>query len=93
MDECPICFELFESKSPQILLTCCSGQKIHIDCYVKSLPRCPFCRHEQPKGIFPILVTITDWPRIVKSLSLTILVSACFTTAFISGLCSRDCRL
>lgn len=84
--ECPICFEKI-SKHAMVSMNCCSGQLIHIDCYLKSLPRCPFCRSEQ-SHTFPVIVMKNDWPRVTKAVCLAVMFSACITTAVISGSCN-----
>lgn len=85
-NECPICFEQI-SKQAMVSLHCCSGQLIHIDCYLKSLPRCPLCRSEQTKT-FPVIILKNDWPRITKAICLAVMFSACLTMAVISGACN-----
>lgn len=75
---CPLCLESIEKRTT-VRLNCCSGQVIHVECYVKSLPRCPFCRADQPSGMIPVHVTITDWPRVTKSICVSVLASACVT--------------
>lgn len=87
-EECPICFEQL-GKTPLVSLYCCSKQNIHIECYVKTHPKCPICRYE--KVILPVLIFKTDWPRMTKIFTLIVMVAACFTTAIISTSCDTTC--
>lgn len=80
-NECSLCLESLD-KCSVVHLNCCSGQRIHTQCYAKSLPRCPFCRKDQPE-ILPRVVVITDWPRLRKFISVSLLVSACLTVIVI----------
>lgn len=81
-DECPICLEPFDPKKPFVTMNCCSGQKIHTECYIKSMVKCPFCRYACPdtKSTLPIIVTITDWPRITRTMCTTMFATACLCT-------------
>ena len=74
---CNLCLESLD-KCTVVHLNCCSGQRIHIQCYSKSLPRCPFCRKDQPQ-ILPQVVVVTDWPVIRKFLGISIFMSSCIT--------------
>ncbi len=85
--ECPICFDEIKTKSVTATMNCCSGQIIHSECYVKSLPKCPFCRSTQP-NLVPITVIHTDWRRIAHRLCACVFVSACISVAVISGQCT-----
>jgi hypothetical protein len=76
-DECPLCFESIDKKTI-VSLNCCSHQKIHIECYSKCLPKCPFCRKEQP-DILPRIVVVTDWKKVTKSICVSFFASACLT--------------
>lgn len=87
-NNCPLCLEKFE-KGTIVSLECCSKQRIHIECYVKSLPRCPFCRSEQPK-IFPIIIIKNDWPTITKKICATLFICACLSIGVISGSCNKN---
>lgn len=91
MDEllCPICADEFK-REPFVSLNCCSGQKIHLRCYSKSLPRCPFCRAEQPRDVFNVIVMHIEWRRILSCVCFTILGSTCMAIAVISGNCSKS---
>lgn len=86
-EECPICLEKFKNETI-VSLECCSKQRIHIECYIKSLPRCPFCRSEQPK-IFPIIVIKNDWSTATKKICATIFFCAFISIAVLSGSCSQ----
>lgn len=85
-DSCQLCLEKFE-KGTVVSLECCSKQRIHIECYVKSLPRCPFCRAEQPR-IFPIFIMKNDWPTMTKRICAAIMFSTCVAIAVLSGACN-----
>lgn len=74
-EECPICFETMD-KTTHVKLGCCS-HKMHFDCYVKTLPICPFCRAVQNQKVVPIIILKTDWPRITKTICLSVIISAC----------------
>jgi hypothetical protein len=75
--ECSLCLESLD-KCTVVHLNCCSRQRIHVECYAKSLPKCPFCRAQQPEILPPIHV-ITDWPRVTRRIGGSFLVSACLT--------------
>lgn len=85
-DECPICFEKI-TKQVMVSMHCCSGQLIHVDCYLKSLPKCPFCRSET-SVIFPVTIMKNDWPRVTKAVCIAVMFSACMSIAVISGSCN-----
>lgn len=76
-NECSLCLEPLD-KCTTVHLNCCSGQVIHVQCYAKSLPKCPFCRAEQPE-ILPRVVVVTDWKKISRSIGFSFLASACIT--------------
>ncbi len=86
LNECPICMEPLH-KSLRTILGCCSIE-LHTSCYMKTLPKCPFCRTVQP-AIFPIIQIKTDWPRIVKTIGICIIISACITVSGTLNMC--DC--
>ena len=76
-NDCSLCMETLD-KCSVVHLNCCSSQKIHIECYVKSLPKCPFCRKLQPTFVPPIIV-VTDWPKVRKSIFTAFAVTACMS--------------
>mgnify|MGYP003347479932 CR=1 FL=1 len=84
-DECPICFETM-NKTTRVSLGCCS-HKMHFDCYVKTLPNCPFCRAVQNQKVIPVIIFKTDWPRITKSICLSVVVSACVSISVLIKSC------
>lgn len=78
---CTLCLESLD-KCTVVHLNCCSGQRIHVQCYAKSLPRCPFCRKDQPQMLPPIVV-ITDWPRVTRFILTSFFMTSCMTIAIL----------
>lgn len=66
--------------SPMVTLTNCCNQSLHLECYLKSLPKCPFCRVDQPQVPERIIVVqqneYTHWARVVRTVSMFTLVCA-----------------
>ena len=79
-NECPICFEKYDG-IPKVQVHCCN-KTMHVSCYSKCAPACPFCRSRIPV-VGPVHVIITDWPRVVKSVSISIIISAMLSTSIL----------
>jgi hypothetical protein len=88
-NDCSLCLEPLD-KCSVVHLNCCSGQRIHIECYAKSLPKCPFCRAQQPE-ILPKIVVITDWPKVRRFIGVSFLLATCTTIFIIINTSQRDC--
>ena len=84
-EECPICFDTLFGDSPTVWLNCCRNT-IHLKCYAKCVPKCPFCRAKQDP-IAPVHILYTDWPRVTRFLGACIIIGACLSTAFALGKC------
>jgi hypothetical protein len=55
----------------------------HLDCYVRaSLETCPMCRAPVPQ-ILPVVLVKTDWPRVTKSIGISLVVSACMSVSIL----------
>ena len=81
-NDCPVCFESMK-KTTVIRVHCCEHM-LHLSCYMKCGQFCPMCRTEQPH-ILPVYIIKTDWPRITKSVCLTILVTSCISISMLLG--------
>lgn len=82
--------------SPMVTLTNCCNQSLHLECYLKSLPKCPFCRADQPPVPERIIVVqqneYTHWVRMVRAVSIFTLMCACVSvTSLLSTTYSSHC--
>lgn len=75
-NECPICFEHYGT-SPTVQVHCCK-KTMHLNCYSRCVPMCPFCRAHQPP-VLPVHIIVTDWPKVTKAITTSIMIGACFT--------------
>lgn len=68
---------------PMVTLTNCCKQVLHLDCYLKSLPKCPFCREDQtihvPERIVIVQNDYTSWVRMVRAVSIFTILCACIS--------------
>ena len=79
-NECPICFEKFDGV-PKVQVHCCR-KTMHLSCYTKCSPMCPFCRSRIPV-VGPVHIIVTDWPRVTKSVFVSVMIGACLTTSML----------
>lgn len=87
-DECPICFDKLAGDAPTVWLNCCRNT-IHLKCYARCVPKCPFCRSKQ-ESIAPVHIVTTDWPRVTRVLGIAIVIGMC--TSVIVGLGECNAR-
>ena len=80
-EECPLCLDPL--KHHVCIRTHCCEKMFHLDCYVRgSLETCPMCRTPVPQ-ILPVIVLKNDWPRITKSVCISLVVASCLSISIL----------
>ena len=88
LGDCPVCLEPLGNST--LVMTHCCKQRMDLLCYVRCLPKCPFCRASQD-AVPNVQVVINDWRRLTKVLSTTIVACAAASIVTVLYYSSSTC--